>query len=112
VDCAYAAIDSRITGLAISTNYQAATGGIAGNLVVWSDNRDFATTGQDIYGAVVDWSHPTPSAVEFPISKDADYAAYPDITFDAQAGKYLVTWACQTLDQSTCYIKAAWVTCH
>jgi len=61
------------------------------SLVVWYDDRDFSTTGFDVYGARVSHDGQVLDPGGFPISTDPADEWAPNVVFDG--AKYVVVWS-------------------
>jgi len=60
-------------------------------LVAWTDNRNIGTTGDDIYGQLINAGGSLLGA-NFVISNAGESQSYPSVTFDSISHKYLVAW--------------------
>jgi len=68
-------------------------------LVAWMDNRNTATTGDDIYGALVSATtgtlYTTATGTNFVISNAANTQGAPSVVYDSSHMRFLVVWADQ-----------------
>ena len=84
------------TGIAISTatadqNAPAIASGGTSALVVWQDRRNGATTGFDIYGAIVD-ANGVVTVNNINICSGAGDQTTPKVAYDTVNARYLVVW--------------------
>jgi hypothetical protein len=82
-------------GVSASAGFQGrpavAADGTGASLVVWEDRRDLATTGVDLYGAVIAGGAVTVAA--FPICTAAGDQRRPSVAYDAAQAQFVVAWS-------------------
>ncbi|HTJ45672.1 MAG TPA: hypothetical protein VL463_26400 [Kofleriaceae bacterium] len=88
-------LDPAGVAVTAATNTQAGpriAGSPTAGLIVWQDRRNGATTGFDIYGAIVNASGQVVTT-DIPICTTAGDQTRPDVAYDSTNGVFLVVWS-------------------